>query len=168
MDTEPAAEAPSTTLATRVLRCMGVSVVSTVVSLSVLAAATARFGLEAWIANVFATAVATVPSYHLNRRWTWGKRDASDLWREVMPFWVLSFAGLVLSTLAVALTDGWLHGANVGEPMRTFVILVAHLSGFGLLWVAQFVLLERLLFVRPAARRQRAPEPGLLAERGSA
>ena len=69
-----------------------------------------------------------------------------------MPFWVLSFAGLVLSTLAVALTDSWLHGAHLGEPMRTFVIVAAHLSGFGLLWVAQFVLLERVLFARRGGR----------------
>ena len=63
-----------------------------------------------------------------------------------MPFWVLSFAGLVLSTIAVALTDSWLPAAIVGEPLHTFVILAAHLSGFGILWVAQFVLLERVLF----------------------
>ena len=145
------AHAPTTSLATRLLRCMGVSVVSTIVSVTVLAASTAGFGLEAWIANVLATAVATIPSYHLNRRWTWGKRDASDLWREIMPFWLLSFAGLVLSTLAVALTDSWLHGSHLGEPLRTLVIVTAHLSGFGLLWVAQFVLLERVLFRRPSA-----------------
>jgi putative flippase GtrA len=141
----------STTLVTRLIRCMGVSVVSTVVSVTMLAATTAGLGLEAWVANVLATAVATVPSYHLNRRWTWGKRDASDLWREIMPFWLLSFAGLVLSTLAVALTDSWLHGAHLGEPLRTLVIVTAHLSGFGILWVAQFVLLERVLFRRPSA-----------------
>jgi putative flippase GtrA len=123
-----------------------VSVITTVISLTILAAATAGFGLEAWLANVLATAVATVPSYSLNRRWTWGKRSESDLWREVMPFWVLSFAGLVLSTAAVALSDSWLHGAHLGEPLRTAVILMAHLSGFGILWVAQFVLLERVLF----------------------
>jgi putative flippase GtrA len=109
--------------------------------------------------------VATIPSYHLNRRWTWGKRDASDLWREVMPFWLLSFAGLVLSTLAVAATDVWLHGAHLGEPMRTGVILVAHLSGFGLLWIAQFVLLDRVLFSR---RELRAPEPMLPTEAAAA
>ena len=139
---------PTTTVVTRLARCMGVSVITTIVSLTTLAAATAGFGLEAWVANVLATAVATVPSYHLNRRWTWGKREVSDLWREIMPFWLLSFAGLVLSTLAVALTDSWLHGAHLGEPLRTLVILTAHLSGFGLLWVAQFVLLERVLFAR--------------------
>jgi putative flippase GtrA len=137
---------PTTTLVTRLARCAGVSVITTVISVSTLAAATAGFGLEAWVANVLATAVATIPSYHLNRRWTWNKRDASDLWREIMPFWLLSFAGLVLSTLAVALTDSWLHGAHLGEPLHTLVIVTAHLSGFGLLWIAQFVLLERVLF----------------------
>jgi putative flippase GtrA len=126
---------------------MGVSVVSTVVSVTTLVAASVGLGMAAWMANVLATSVATVPSYHLNRRWTWGKRDASDLWREVMPFWVLSFAGLVLSTVAVALTDSWMHGAHVGSPLlHTLILLTAHLSGFGLLWIAQFVLLDRVLF----------------------
>lgn len=149
MHVEPTLEpASSTTLLTRLTRCMGVSVISTIVSVTTLAATTVGLGLAAWMANVLATAVATVPSYHLNRRWTWGKRDASDLWREIMPFWLLSFAGLVLSTFAVALTDSWLHGAHLGQPLRTLVIVVAHLSGFGILWVAQFVLLERVLFAR--------------------
>ena len=150
MGVETAAEPLSepTTLVTRLIRCMGVSVISTIVSVTVLAASTVGLGFEAWIANVLATAIATVPSYHLNRRWTWGKRGESDLWRELAPFWVLSFAGLVLSTVAVALSDSWLHGAHLGEPLRTFVILMAHLSGFGILWVAQFALLERVLFRR--------------------
>ncbi|HEY3672110.1 MAG TPA: GtrA family protein [Acidimicrobiia bacterium] len=142
----PATTAPPTTLITRLTRCMGVSVITTIVSVTMLAAATVGLGLAAWMANVLATAVATVPSYHLNRRWTWGRRDASDMWREILPFWVLAFAGLVLSTLAVALTDSWLHGAHLGQPLHTFVIVAAHLSGFGILWVAQFVLLERVLF----------------------
>jgi putative flippase GtrA len=130
---------------------MGVSVVSTVVSLTVLVAASAGLGLAAWMANVLATSVATVPSYHLNRRWAWGKRDASDMWREVMPFWVLSFAGLVLSTIAVALTDSWTHGVHFPSPMfHTLVIVTAHLSGFGLLWIAQFILLDRVLFANRA------------------
>ncbi len=126
---------------------MGVSVITTVISLTTLAAATVGLGLAAWMANVLATAVATVPSYHLNRRWTWGKRDASDLWREIMPFWVLSFAGLVLSTIAVGLTDAWTRGAHLGSPvLHTGLLLGAHLSGFGLLWIAQFMLLDRVLF----------------------
>jgi putative flippase GtrA len=126
---------------------MGVSVVSTVVSVTILVAASVGLGMAAWMANVVATAVATVPSYHLNRRWTWGKRDASDMWREVLPFWVLSFTGLVLSTVAVALTDAWTSGMHFSSPVfHTVLLLTAHLSGFGLLWIAQFIILDRVLF----------------------
>ena len=46
--------------------------ITTVISVSTLVPATAVFGVEAWIANIIATSVATVPSFHLNRRWTWG------------------------------------------------------------------------------------------------
>jgi putative flippase GtrA len=137
----------SSALVTRLARCMGVSVITTVISFTTLAAATLGLGLAAWVANVLATAVATVPSYHLHRRWTWGKRDASHLWREIMPFWVLSFTGLVLSTIAVALADSWTNGMHLTSPaVHTLVLFIAQLSGFGLLWIAQFILLDRVLF----------------------
>ena len=59
-----------------------------------------------------------------------------------MPFWLLSFAGLVLSTIAVALTDAWARGAHFSSPViHTGLLLTAHLSGFGILWIAQFILL---------------------------
>jgi putative flippase GtrA len=132
----------------RLTRCMSVSVITTVISLSVLGIATAVVGIDAWIANVIATAVATVPSYSLNRRWTWGRQDASDPWREIAPFWLLSFAGLALSTVAVAVTDSWASQMQLAAPVHTVALLVAHLSGFGILWGVQFVLLDRVLFGR--------------------
>jgi putative flippase GtrA len=133
---------------------MSVSVITTVISLLTLATATAAFGMRAWITNVIATSIATVPSYYLNRRWTWGKSDASDPWREVLPFWVLSFAGLALSTISVGLADAWAAGAHLAPPVHTFTLLVAHLSGFAVLWVAQFILLDRVLFGRDAHRER--------------
>src|SRR5262249_29679617 len=122
---------------TRVTRCMSVSVITTVISVSTLALATALFGMTAWIANIVATAVATGPGYSLNRRWTWGLRERSNPWREVVPFWVLSFAGLALSTIAVAWTDAWAVHAQLAGATRTFTIVAAHLSGFGALWIVQ-------------------------------
>lgn len=142
--------ARSRSLVQRITRCMSVSVVTTVISLLTLATATAVFGITAWIANVIATTVATIPSYYLNRRWTWGRTGASDPLREVLPFWVLSFAGLALSTISVALTDAWAAGAHLSPPVHTGTLLLAHLSGFGILWVAQFILLDRVLFGRDA------------------
>jgi putative flippase GtrA len=130
----------------RLTRCMSVSVITTVISLSTLGIATAVFGVAAWAANILATSVATVPSYHLNRRWTWGRQGASDPWRELMPFWILAFAGLALSTVAVGVTDIWAAHAQLATPIHTFALLAAHLSGFGILWGVQFVLLDRVLF----------------------
>jgi putative flippase GtrA len=92
-----------------------------------------------------------VPGYHVNRRWTWGRRDASDLWREMLPFWVLAFTGLALSTLAVGVVDSWASSAHLESTTRTAAVLGAHLSGFGALWVVQFILLDRFLFARRSA-----------------
>jgi putative flippase GtrA len=127
---------------------MGVSVVTTVMSLAMIVVATAGFAVGAALANVIATAIATVPSYHLNRRWTWAKRDRSDPWREVLPFWLLSFAGLALSTVTVALADSWASRARLAPMAHTVAIMTGHVGGFGLLWVLQFVLLDRVLFAR--------------------
>jgi putative flippase GtrA len=137
----------------RLARCLGVSVVSTAVCFAALILLTAVFGVAAALANVFATAIATVPSYHLNRRWTWGRRDRSDPWRELLPFWVLAFCGLALSTVTVAIADGWAASLHLVPVLRTATVLVSHLGGFGALWILQFVLLDRVLFGRsPSAR----------------
>src|SRR4051812_20745119 len=120
---------------------------------------TVVFSIPAMVANVTTTALATVPSYHLNRRWTWQRRDASDPWREIAPFWALSFAGLALSTVTVGIADHWAAGMGLAPALRTAAVLVGHLGGFGLLWIVQFVLLDRVLFahrderldVRPTA-----------------
>jgi putative flippase GtrA len=155
---------------------MSVSVVTTVISVLTLATATAGFGITAWVANVIATTMATGPSYYLNRRWTWGKTDASHPWREVLPFWILSFAGLALSTIAVGVTDAWTAGAHLAPPVHTMTLLFAHLSGFGILWVAQFILLDRVLFGRDAhveRKRRRlevveaSPTDAVIALRGA-
>jgi putative flippase GtrA len=133
----------------RVRRCLSVSVITTVISVSTLVLATAVFGVEAWIANVIATSLATVPSFHLTRRWTWERTDASDPWREVLPFWIMAFCGLALSTVTVGIADSWAAQMHLPATLHLGTVLAGHLSGFGLLWVAQFVVLDRVLFAPP-------------------
>ena len=130
----------------RLTRCMGVSVITTIISFTVIVVATTVFGVVAAIANVIATSIATVPSYSLNRRWTWGKRDRSDPWREVLPFWVLAFSGLALSTLTVGMADTWATNMHFAPPVHTAAVLAGNLGGFGVLWIVQFVLLDKVLF----------------------
>ncbi len=142
----------------RIARCLSVSVFTTLLSLGVLATLVG-VGMRAWLANVIATAAGTVPSYLLNRRWVWGLRHDSDPWREVVPFWVLSFAGLALSTLAVDRADRLAAAADLASGTRTSALLVANVASFGLLWVGQFLLLDRVLFRRVPAGHRSSMKP---------
>jgi putative flippase GtrA len=104
-------------------------------------------------ANIIATAVATVPSFELNRRWVWGKSGRPSVSREMLPFAAVTATGLALSTLAVAIAaraaDDW------ATSTRTLTVQAASLSAFGIVWVVQFVLLDRILFRQRGAPRDR-------------
>ena len=97
-------------------------------------------GLEEFVANIIAVAISSVPVYLINRYWAWELRDRNSLSREVVPFWGMTFLGLVLSTVAVAVVDG----RTDWQP----AIQAANLAGFGVLWVAKFVVLDRVVFAR--------------------
>ena len=55
-----------------------------------------------------------------------------------MPFWVMAVLGLILSTIFVAYaSDRW---------DTTFATTVANLSGFGVLWILKFLVLDKLMW----------------------
>jgi len=131
------------------LRYGTVSIIATVTSMTMLGVLVTATTMPAGVANVLATAVGTVPSFELNRRWVWRKTGKRSIRGEVGPFWILSFTGLALSTLTVSLAAAWASHAGVGGTMRTVAIEAASVAAFGSLWIAQFVILDRILF-RPA------------------
>lgn len=90
-------------------------------------------------ANVVTVAVGTIPAYILSRYWVWEKRGKNHFMREVLPFWILAFIGFVMSTAAVwFVADRW-------DP-SPIVINLTSLAAFGVVWVAKFVILDRVLF----------------------
>lgn len=143
----------------QLLRYAAVSGVSTATSLSILGVMVGLFSVNAVLSNVVATAVGTVPSFELNRRWVWAHGGRRSLLRQVTPFCVLSVAGLILSTLAVHVvsleTIGWSRG------WRTLAIELANVSAYGALWVVQFIVLDRFLFRQPS---RAAPVPAARAD----
>jgi putative flippase GtrA len=143
----------------QLVRYGAVSVVATSVSLSVLGALVATRAVPATWANVIATAVGTVPSFELNRRWVWGKRGRRSVLAEIGPFCILSFAGLALSTLAVGAAASWAASAGAGGTVRTLVVESANVAAFGSLWIVQFLLLDRVLFRRATRDSPPAPAP---------
>jgi putative flippase GtrA len=125
-----------------------VSAIATTVSLIVLGVLVATDSATPGWANVIATAVGTVPSFELNRRWVWGKTDRRSVLAEIAPFAALSFAVLVISTVAVSAAARWSESAGVSHTTRTVAVECANIAAFGSLWIAQFFILDRLLFRR--------------------
>ncbi len=136
--------------AKHLLKYTMVSVVSTAVSFGVLFL---LFGvLKLWgeiASTVFANAVATLPSYYLNRKWVWGKGGRSHLTKEIIPFWSLSALGITVSIGGAALARhiGAVH--QLSHLEQTALVLAANLVSFGVFWVLKFVIFNRMFHVHP-------------------
>jgi putative flippase GtrA len=132
----------------KLLRYSAASVVSVVISVAFLVLFYGPLRLGAVLASTLATAIATVPSYQLNRRWAWGKSGRGHLWREVVPFWVLACIGWAFSTYSVRLTESALKSNHsMAHFEKTGIVAVVYLGAFGVLWVAKFIIFNKVMFV---------------------
>lgn len=149
----------------KMIRYAMVSIVSTAVSFAVLGIVygVARLWSEV-PSTVFANVVATVPSYYLNRNWVWGKGGRSHLFKEVLPFWAASAAGIVLSifTSTEARHLGETYFLN-DHGIRTGLVEVANLLAFGLLWIVKFLLFNKLFHHQHHPVAELEEEPTALA-----
>jgi len=149
----------------KMFRYTMVSVISTGVSTVVLLVV---YGvLRVWSevpSALFGNVVATVPSYYLNRRWAWGKTGRSHVRREVIPFWTLSIAGILLSiaTESEARHIGIAHFDH-HHAIRTVLVLGANLLAFGILWIVKFLVFNRLFHVPGAHGVQTSPDAETIA-----
>ncbi|MDA8038869.1 MAG: GtrA family protein [Actinomycetota bacterium] len=132
---------------TRLWKFASVSVISTVITQTVLFLTYHEWSLaSAMECNVIATVVATLPAYYLNRTWTWGKTGKSHLWREVAPFWVIAFVGLVLSTVAVGIAAHNAGRISSSPDVRAAVVQFANFVTYGLIWVGRYLIFNKYLF----------------------
>jgi putative flippase GtrA len=116
-----------------------VSVISVAIGQAILAFCYVVLGWSGSASNVTAVCLSAVPSYLLNRYWAWQKRGPNHFWKEVVPYWSLALVGLLFSTFAVHYADMWWGNA--------LAVQGASLGAFGVLWVAKFVLFNKVLFV---------------------
>jgi putative flippase GtrA len=118
----------------KLLKFSVVSIVSLIVTQSALWSGIEIARWSPLWANFWAVSIASLPAYYLNRRWVWNLTDRHSIRIEVLPFC------LFLSTGAVVIVS------QVAES--TFLILLANLGSFGLLWVGKFIFLNNFLFRR--------------------
>jgi putative flippase GtrA len=144
-----------------------VSAVSAVIAFTIL---TVVYGvLQLWSevpSALFSNILATFPNYYLNRRWVWGKSGRSHLWREVVPFWVMSITGIVLALLTASLAHHFSDTHDLSHVARTVVIVGANTAAFGVLWILKFLILNRLFRSLPVTASDEEVDPSPVAPNG--
>ena len=104
-------------------------------------------GLSPAWANVGQTSIATIPSYYLNHRWAWGKSGKGHLWREAVPFWVLSFISFGFSEITAIVSGNYASSHHWTHSSRSLLVAGVVLATYGVLWVGKFIIINKVLFV---------------------
>lgn len=131
----------------KAFRYMVVSAVSVGVSQVALFGAFAGLHWTARSSNLLAFVVGGVPSYWLNRRWTWGRTGRSHLLKEVAPFWALAFTGLAFSTWAAQAAEKWALEVADSRLVQALIVNGSVIAAFGVLWIVKFFVFNKVLFV---------------------
>ena len=132
----------------KIFRYTMVSVISTAVSTVVIVLVYGVGHLWSEVpSTIFGNAVATFPSYWLNRKWAWGKHGRSHFVKEVLPFWVMAALGIAFSIIGAAIA----HRIGVHYKLHhlelTLVVLVANFLSFAVFWVVKLLVFNRLFKV---------------------
>jgi len=122
----------------KVFRYCGVSVFNVLLGQSLLALFVLA-DVEVLLANLLAVGIGTIPAYWMARRYVWEKTGRHSIRREVLPFWVLNFMGLLLSSMFTSLAHRW-WGSTV------LLINAASLAAWFAVWVLKYVTLDKAVF----------------------
>lgn len=100
------------------------------------------------ISNFVAVTLISIPAFLLNKYWVWGKRGKAHLRREVLPFWLFTVAGWILSTLMVVLVVNLTKDPSNPELVNgnKYAVQAANIMGFGILWVLKYLFLDKIMF----------------------
>ncbi len=131
----------------KALRYSVVSVVNVSVSVGVLAVCHAGLGWSALWANLAAWLVSTLPAFLLSRAWVWGRSGPHRRATEALIFWVVALVGLGVSSLVVGLVEQL--------TQRTVLVVAGSLFGYGVVWVAKYLFLDKVVW--PEAAEDQAP-----------
>jgi putative flippase GtrA len=144
------------------LRYAAGSLVATGCSELVLVAGYGLLGLGSLAASMVAWVAGAVPNYLLNRRWAWRGRDRAPVWRELLPYWLITLGTAALAIAATTAADGVVRHAVSDRGERSFLLGVVYLAAYGFVFVIKFALFDGWVFSakRSCAGRATAAESG--------
>jgi putative flippase GtrA len=133
----------------RITRYTGVSLVTTLLAQAGLALAIWAWSWPVAPAVLFSGAVSAGPAYWLSRKYVWpdgGKVNATA--GEASEFFAVALAGSVTSIVVVWSAIQLARLATHDHVALSVTANAASVTSTGLVWMARYLILDRLLFPR--------------------
>ena len=97
-------------------------------------------------AQLIAATILTPPNFLANKYYVWRHANRDKVRTEVIVFWVSAVLGTAFAAYCLYLVDGWLPEDTTAAWVRALGIFAAQLIGYGVVWAARFVFLDKLVF----------------------
>lgn len=95
-------------------------------------------------ASLLTAAILTGPNFFANRNFVWRDSNKDRLRTQILVFWVAAMLGVALSTLLTLWVEHLVKGQ--GAIVESICVFGAQLTGFGVVWVGRYLILDRWLF----------------------
>jgi putative flippase GtrA len=107
-------------------------------------------------ASLLAAAILTLPNFFANKLFVWQVTSKDNQRTQIAIFWVAAMLGVSLATgltfLVEQLASDWPTLA------KRVAVFFAQLTGFGIVWVGRFLILDRWLFRVTHHGREPSPD----------
>jgi putative flippase GtrA len=133
------------------LRFAPVAVASLGASQLALALFIGPMHLTAGVSGFSAAVVGAVVSYFLSR-WAWKRKGRPNLWRETIPFWMVSVGAWGVLALATKLGVYITRSLDLHHLMRHLVIGGVYLAANCVTFAARFLIFHYVLFADREAK----------------
>lgn len=95
-------------------------------------------------ASLLTSAILTLPNFFANRHFVWRVESKDNMRTQVLVFWVAAMLGVTFATgLTYVVEQATVDSASL---TRKLLVVVAQLTGFGIVWVIRYLVLDRWLF----------------------
>ncbi len=126
------------------LRYMGVSVVFVPIGQVLIQVLGSVFDGNFTLASIVAAAILTVPNFFANKLLVWKDTSKDNLRTQVVVFWVAAMLGVSLATGLTYLVQQVTEDSS--SLVQRVAVFVAQMTGFGIVWVGRYLVLDRWLF----------------------
>lgn len=104
------------------------------------------FNLNETFAVILTSMILTPPNYYANKHFVWRHKAKDNMRTEILIFWVAAILGTGAAAGLVAIAKNAVPIEEYGELWHAVALFFAQLVGFGIVWVARFLFLDKLLF----------------------